>query len=238
MVLVERSILASILIKKAGIIMRNRFEEQLEKLNNTLIEMGGLIETKIADATKALIEQDVETAQKIIDSDIEVDDMEKAIESLCLKLIMQQQPVAGDLRLVSSILKIITDLERIGDHASDISEITIYLADKKYIKKLEHIPQMAETTMRMLKESIDAFVRKDMELAKKVIADDDIVDDLFVEVKNELISLINKNPDNGDQAIDLVMISKYFERIGDHATNVAEWVIFSLTGWHKDSKII
>ncbi|MCL1848134.1 MAG: phosphate signaling complex protein PhoU [Clostridiales bacterium] len=218
--------------------MRNRFEEQLEKLNNTLIEMGGLIEAKIADATKALINQDVLTAQHIIDGDNEVDDMEKEIESLCLKIIMQQQPVAGDLRLVSSILRIITDLERIGDHAVDISELTILLAGKKYIKKLEHIPQMATATMKMLTDSIDAYVRKDIELAKQVIAYDDVVDDLFDQVKAELISIIKENADNGDQAIDLIMIAKYFERIGDHATNVAEWVIFSLTGWHKDSKII
>lgn len=218
--------------------MRNRFEEQLEKLNNTLIEMGAIVESAIEDATKALIEQDVELAQKIVNNDNTVDDKEKEIESLCLKLIMQQQPVARDLRLVSSILKIITDLERIGDQASDISEITVFLAGKKYIKKLEHIPQMAEATIKMVKESIDAFVRKDIDLAKKVIAYDDVVDDLFETVKNELIALIKENADNGDQAIDLLMIAKYFERIGDHATNVAEWVIFSLTGWRKDSKVI
>jgi len=217
--------------------MRSRFDEQLVHLNSSLIEMGALVERAIADANKALIEQDVDLAKKIIDSDDVIDDKEKEIESLCLQVLLQQQPVAGDLRLVSSVLKIITDLERIGDHASDISEMTLLLARAQYTRQLEHIPQMAAATMKMVTKSIDAFVRKDLELARAVIASDDTVDELFNLVKKDLIDLINENPNNGDQAIDMIIIAKYFERIGDHATNVAEWVVFSITGTHKESKI-
>jgi len=218
--------------------MRSRLEEQLAQLNDSLIEMGSVVEKAISNATKALIEQDTQMAKRIIDSDDEIDNMEKEIERLCLKLILQQQPVASDLRLVSAILKIITDLERVGDHATDISELALYLADETYIKKLEVIELMAIVTMRMVKESIEAFVRRDIELARKVITEDDEVDNLFLAVKKELIDLINKNVGNGDQALDLMMIAKYYERIGDHATNVAEWVEFALTGTYKDIQIM
>ena len=218
--------------------MRSLLEEQLRQLYDALVGMGEMVEQSIADANKALIEQDVALAQKIIASDDEIDAMEKEIESRCLKIILRQQPVAQDLRLVSSVLKVITDLERIGDHASDISEITISLAGTKYIKQLDYIPQMAAVTMKMVTDSVDAFVKQDLELAKNVILFDDTVDALFAKEKGKLIELINENADNGDQAVDLIMIAKYFERIGDHATNVAEWVIFSLTGTYKDSKIM
>jgi len=218
--------------------MRSKFDEQLELLNNSLIEMGSIVEQAIADANRALIYQDIGLARKIIASDDKIDDKEKEIESLCLKIILRQQPVAGDLRLVSSILKLITDLERIGDHATDISEITILLANRPYIKNLEEIPKMAEATMKMVTKSIDAFVKKDLELAKEVIVYDDVVDALFMTVKKDLIELIKQNTDNSDQAIDLIMIAKYFERIGDHAVNIAEWIIFSLTGEYKDSQIM
>jgi len=218
--------------------MRSKFNEQLTQLNNSLIEMGKMVEQSIADAVKALIEQDTALAQKIIDSGNEINDKEKELESFCLKLLLQQHPVAGDLRLVSSVLKIITDLERIGDHAEDISELTLLLADKQYVRPLVNTPKMAEATMKMLTDSIEAFVKKDLELAESVIAYDDVVDELYVTVKTNLIKLIKENPDNGDQAIDIIMIAKYFERIGDHATNIAEWVIFSITGIHKDSKIM
>ena len=214
-------------------IMRRRLEELLTELNNSMIEMGQMVESAISDANKALLEQDVELAKKIIAGDDDVDKKEKDIEQLCLKVLLQQQPVAGDLRAVSAVLKMITDLERIGDHAADISEILTFIAGKPYIKKLEHLPQMAEATMKMLTESIDALVRKDIELARKVIDDDDIVDDLFETIKHDLIVMINENSAVGNQAIDLIMIAKYFERIGDHATNIAEWVIFSLTGEQK-----
>jgi phosphate transport system protein len=212
--------------------LRSKFEEQLNQLNGLLVEMGNIVKSAIATADKGLIEQDVELARQVISSDDEIDAKEKEIESLCMKILLHQQPVARDFRLVSSVLKIITDLERIGDHASDISELTIILAGKPYIKKLEHITQMAAATMKMLTDSIEAFVKKDLELAREVIAFDDVVDNLFTEVKKDLLDLIRENADNGDQAIDLVMIAKYFERIGDHAENVAEWTVFSLTGTH------
>ena len=158
--------------------------------------------------------------------------MENDIEARCLKLLLQQQPVASDLRLISSILKMITDLERIGDQAQDISEIVIILSHSNFIKDLTHLPKMAEATIKMVKESIDAFVNKDIALANQVIEYDDVVDDLFVIIKDELISLIRHDVKNGEQAIDLLMIAKYFERIGDHAQNIAEWVVYSLTGEH------
>lgn len=218
--------------------MRNKFNEQLSQLHKDIIEMAEIVKKAIEQAEKALIEQDFALAQKIIDSDDEIDNKEKEIESFCLKIILQQQPVAGDLRQITSALKIITDLERIGDHATDISELTLLLADKVYIKKLEHIPLMAEAAMKMLTESIDAFVNNDLGLAGEVIEYDDVVDNLFETVKKDLIELINKDAGNGDQAFDLIMVAKYFERIADHATNVAEWVVFSLTGIYKDSKIM
>ncbi len=218
--------------------MRNKFDEQLSILNNKLIEMGALIEESISLAIKALCEQNIELAKKSINLDTEIDDMEKEIEALCLKLLLQQQPVAKDLRLISSALKMITDMERIGDQSADISEISIMISKAQYIKKLEHIPQMAEATIKMVTEAIDAYVKKDLELANAVIAHDNVVDDLFTTVKNDLINLIHKDTSNGEQAIDLLMVAKYFERIGDHATNIAEWVVFSLTGNHKDKKIM
>ncbi len=213
--------------------MRNRFDRQLEELNNGLIKMGSLIEKAIEMAITGMINQDVELAKNAIAFDNEIDEQEKEIENLCLKLLLQQQPVARDLRLISAALKMITDMERIGDHAADISEITIQLSNEKYIKKLEHISQMAKETTVMVVKSVDAFVSKNLDMAHEVIESDDVVDDLFDKVKNELIELINKDTKNGEQATDLLMIAKYFERIGDHATNIAEWVIFSITGEHK-----
>lgn len=213
--------------------MRNRFDRQLSTLNDELIEMGSMIEKSIETAIKALVNQDVDLSRHAIEADEEIDRQERIIEDLCLKLLLQQQPVAKDLRLISSALKMITDMERIGDHASDISEITIALADQPYIKKLEHIQQMAKETMIMLVGSIEAFVDKDLEKANEVIKRDDIVDDLFDKVKKELIQMIHENADKGEQAADLLMVAKYMERIGDHATNISEWVIFSITGEHK-----
>ena len=213
--------------------MRNRFDRQLSTLNDELIEMGSMIEKSIETAIKALVNQDVDLARHAIEADEEIDRQERIIEDLCLKLLLQQQPVAKDLRLISSALKMITDMERIGDHASDISEITIALADQPYIKKLEHIQQMAKETMIMLVGSIEAFVDKDLEKANEVIKRDDVVDDLFDKVTKELIQMIHENADKGEQAADLLMVAKYMERIGDHATNISEWVIFSITGEHK-----
>ena len=216
--------------------MRNRFDRQLCQLNDELIEMGELIEKAIEDTIKALVSQDVELANAVINMDDEIDAKEKEIENLCLKLLLQQQPVAKDLRLISSALKMITDMERIGDHATDISEITIELSSQKYIKNLEHIQQMSKETMVMLVQSIEAFVNKDIDKARNVIEQDDIVDNLFITVKRELIGMIHENVDAGEQATDLLMVAKYLERIGDHATNISEWVIFSITGSHDNKK--
>lgn len=218
--------------------MRSRFDEQLTQLNNSLIEMGALVERAIARATKSLISQDADTARGIIDGDSVIDEKEKEIESLCLKLILNQQPVARDLRQISTALKMITDMERIGDQAADISELCIFLAAQEYIKKLDHIPQMAEATIKMVTDSIDAFVKKNLELAQAVIDYDDVVDDLYVTVKKDLIELVHEDVKNGEQAFDLLQIAKYYERIGDHAVNIAEWVIFSITGKHKDKQVL
>ncbi|WP_128424926.1 phosphate signaling complex protein PhoU [Gudongella oleilytica] len=212
--------------------MRSKFDQDLEKLNFELTEMGNLIESSIEATVTALKTQDVELAGRVIAGDKEVNDMERAIEDLCLKLILRQQPVARDLRLISSALKMITDMERIGDQSADISEITIRLADQTYLKELVHIPQMADATIKMVRDSIDAFVRRDIELAKKVIYYDDIVDDLFSVIKDELIGSIKAGTGSSEQAIDLMMIAKYFERIGDHAQNIAEWVYFAIAGDH------
>jgi len=213
--------------------MRNKFEEQLELLNVELIEMGSMCEQTISNAIKALINKDIELAKQVMEKDSEIDNKEREIESLCLKMLLQQQPVAKDLRQISSALKMITDMERIGDQAGDIAEIVTVanISSENFMD----IAKMGEATMKMVTESIDAYVRRDLQLAKKVIDDDDIVDDYFDQIKTELIELISENVNNGEYAIDLLMIAKYFERIGDHATNIAEWVEFSITGEHKGS---
>ena len=213
--------------------MRNRFDEQLEQLNNHLLEMGGLIERSIETATRALIKQGMEEAKTAIAADQEVDQKEREIESLCLKLLLQQQPVAKDLRLISAALKMITDMERIGDQAADISGLVIYIAQEPYFKDLVHLPQMGEKAIQMVRGSLDAYVSKDLELAQRIMGMDDAVDDLFNIVKNELIGHIRSDASAGSQAVDLLMIAKYYERIGDHAQNIAEWVEYALTGKHK-----
>ena len=217
--------------------MRITFEEQLRLLNQELLEMGALIEHAIQSASEALIKQDVESANHAITFDREVDQKDRDIEALCLKLLLQQQPVAKDLRLISAALKMITDMERIGDQAADISGIVIYLNGKPYIKSLEHLPQMAEAAIRMVSGSIDAFINKDLTLARNIIDMDDVIDDLFDTIKGELIELIQHDPANGEQAVDLLMIAKYFERIGDHAQNIAEWAEYSITGVHKGAEL-
>ncbi|MBQ7848355.1 MAG: phosphate signaling complex protein PhoU [Clostridia bacterium] len=213
--------------------MRNRFDEQLHTLGHELLEMGALIERAIRSATDALIRQDAEAALQAIAADKEVNQAERDIESLCLKLLLQQQPVARDLRLISSALKMITDMERIGDQAGDIAELVIYLSREPYIKELAHLPRMAENAIRMVTDALDAYVRKDVALAQEVMAMDDAIDALFVTVKDELIALIRQDAAAGSQAIDLLMIAEYYERIGDHAQNIAEWVEYALTGRHK-----
>ena len=217
--------------------MRNRFDRQLLELNNELIEMGSLIEQAIEMAIAALVKQDVERAGDAIKFDEEIDHQEKEIEGLCMKLLLQQQPVARDLRLISAALKMITDMERIGDHAADISEMTILMAGSTYEKSemdIELVKEMAKETTDMVIKSVDAFVSKDLELARHVIKQDDVVDDLFDRFKHQLILKINENVKNGEQATDMLLVAKYFERIGDHATNIAEWVIYSITGAHEE----
>ena len=213
--------------------MRITFEEQLRLLNQELLEMGALIEHAIQSASEALIKQDVESANSAITFDREVDQKERDIEALCLKLLLQQQPVARDLRQISAALKMITDMERIGDQAEDIAEIIQFLAGRS-AENDDLLREMALSTIHMVTESVDAYVKRDTMLAETVIAEDDVVDNAFDEVKRRLIDKIAAHPDDGEYALDLLMIAKYFERIGDHATNIAEWVIFSVTGVHKE----
>lgn len=213
--------------------MRNRFDRQLEQLNNELIQMGSMIEHAIEMSVSALVNQDTEKAGEAMEYDVDIDHQERDIESLCMKLLLQQQPVARDLRLISSALKMITDMERIGDQASDIAEIAIQIAATPQVLNSTELQSMAKETTDMVIKSIDAFVNRDMELAKRVIDQDDVVDELFLRVKKELIDMINQSRDAGEQATDILMVAKYFERIGDHATNIAEWVIYSITGSHE-----
>ncbi len=212
--------------------IRSRFDEQLELLNRELIEMGALCERAISMAARALMSGDTALAAQIAPLDGEIDQMERDVESRCLKLLLQQQPVAKDLRQVSAALKMVTDMERIGDQASDIAEIIGFLKGRGG-EDCAFIGQMGEATIRMVSGSIDAFVRRDTKLADEVIAHDDIVDAYFLKVKTALIQYIAASPDDGEYALDLLMIAKYFERIGDHAVNIAEWVLFSVTGVHK-----
>ena len=208
--------------------MSKRFDEQLYELNKEMQAMGTMVEESIQKAIEALLKQDEVLAQSVMENDALVDQKQKEIENICFTLLMQQQPVASDLRVISAALKMVTDMERIGDHAADISEMTLHLAHEPYIKNLDHIRQMASETMWMLIQSIEAYIEKDTRKATGVIAHDDIVDQLFADTKQELIELIHKDKNNGEQATDLLMVAKYFERIGDHATNLAEWVIFSI----------
>lgn len=212
--------------------MRSRFDQQLSLLNRALIEMGALCEEVIALAAKAVLTGDGTLAEKVAPLDREIDQKEREIESQCLKLLLQQQPVARDLRTISSALKMISDMERIGDQAADIAEITRDIADNS-IKDLVPIGDMARATIKMVTDSVDSFVRKDLGLAEAVISSDDVVDDLFLQVREELIRRIGMG-DSGEVCIDLLMIAKYLERIGDHAVNIAEWVEYSLTGHHAD----
>ena len=214
--------------------MRNRFDRQLETLSTELTAMGSLCEKAIANATEALKNGDLELAELVIREDEEIDQMEKEIESLCLKLLLQQQPVARDLRQISAALKMITDMERIGDQTSDIAEIIIS-AGMSEVSDIKGISEMAEATSRMVHDSVLAYVNKDLALARKVMDADDEVDRLFDKVKHKLVKIIAEDHGKqGERAIDIMMITKYLERIGDHATNIAEWVEFSITGVHKD----
>ena len=210
---------------------RKYYDEQLAALHAELIEMGGMISGAIGRAVSALLSRDAESAREVIAYDEEIDRQERVVETLCYKLLLSQQPVAGDLRRVSSALKIITDMERIGDHAADISELTLMLRELPSMSN-EHLREMATRTTDMLLASLAAYVEQDMEKAEQVIAQDDAVDALFVAVKRDLVEAITADPKRGEAAADLLMAAKYFERIGDHATNIAEWAIFAHTGRH------
>ena len=212
--------------------MRKKFNEQLSQLNTELISMGALCEDAISSAAKYLIDHDSSFKNKIFEADSQIDQKERDIENLCMKLLLQQQPVASDLRTISSALKMISDMERIGDQASDIAEMVCFVNESGLGGKV-HIADMARATIKMVTDSVDSFVKSDIETAYEVIRHDDIVDGLFLKVKKELISGLKDESDNAEALIDLLMIAKYFERIGDHAENVAEWVIYSITGKHE-----
>ena len=213
--------------------MRSKFDMQLANLNKELIEMGALCEQVIALAAKSLAEGDIKTAKKIFPLDDEIDQKERDIESMCLKMLLQQQPVARDLRQISAALKMITDMERIGDQAEDIAEIIPYLSDRSAANE-QLMREMANAAIKMVTDSVDAYVKHDTIMAEDVIAADDVVDAYFDRVKHQLIERIAADPTDGEYALDLLMIAKYFERIADHAVNIAEWVIFSVTGVHKE----
>ncbi len=216
--------------------MKNRFDEQVEILNSQMIEMGAMIETTIENACEALQSGNLELARSIIDADTLVDRKERDIETLCLRMLLTRQPVAHDLRVVSSALKMITDMERIGDQAADISEIVTFL-DYSTVVQPEHFGAMARAAIDMVHRAIDAYVRRDVALARDVIQSDDTVDGLFTDVKRELIELLSADASRGSEALDMLMIAKYFERIGDHATNIAEWVEYSVTGYYKGEEL-
>lgn len=218
---------------------RSSFDAELEQLKLELIRMGGMAEDAISAAISALEQANQDSARKIIAEDAEIDAMEKSIESRCLRLLMRQQPVARDLRQISTSLKIITDLERIGDHAADISELTIQLAGNQPLEMARHIPEMAEIAMQMVRGCVRAFIDNDLEHANAIIRQDDQVDDLFGVVRGELVRTLQGRHDveTADRAIDLMMVAKYLERIGDHAVNICEWVVFYDTGMHKSTAI-
>jgi len=212
--------------------MRSRYDEELKNLHGALIHMGAMIESAISGAITALENRDIQKAKDIIAYDEEIDAQERLIEETCMKLLLRQQPVSRDLRKISTALKLITDMERIGDHAADISELAMMLRDLPQMNS-NSLREMAVQTSSMLISSIEAYVEQDEEKARAVIRQDDVVDDLFVTVKSEMIEAIRQNSDCSEAAADLLMAAKYFERIGDHATNIAEWTIYAIRGNHE-----
>ncbi len=208
--------------------MRTKFDEQLRSLNTEMVHMGNMIEEAIQNALDALFNQDIEKAKQIMKDDEQVDHEQKKIENICFQLLVQQQPVAHDLRNITAAMKMVTDMERIGDQAADISELTVMMPDSINKVNAENIRKMSAEVILMLLKAVEAYVEKDAGKAQKVIDHDDIVDDLFIKVKGELIEVMQKTPEHAETAADLLMVNKYLERIGDHATNIAEWVIFSV----------
>ena len=213
--------------------MRDFFQEQLKELNRELIRMGAACEEIIALASRALTDMDEELVRKVATIGAQIDESERTIETICLKLLLRQQPVARDLRQISAAMKMITDMERIGDQAEDIVEI-IPFTNAHPDERFPKIREMAKAAQAMVTEAVDAYVKQDLDMAKKVMAHDDVVDDYFTQVKNGIIDIIAAEPSQGEYTLDLLMIAKYFERIGDHCTNIAEWVEFSVTGVHVD----
>ena len=216
--------------------MRSRFDQQLALLNRELTLMGALCEDILSKVSQSMIDWDPDLKKNIQPVAQEIDQKERDIEALCLKLILHQQPVARDLRVISAALKIITDMERIGDQAEDIAEIITYLGGRTGDTHTQ-IQKMARAAIGMVVDSVDAYVRKDLALAEKAIQEDDVVDNYFAAIKKDLIGWIAQQPQDGEYALDLLMIAKYLERIGDHATNIAEWVIFSITGKHEEESV-
>ena len=213
--------------------MRNRFDQQLEKLNVELVTMGALCEDALTYAIKALFDRESDMAERAEEAEKQIDQMEREIEAICMRLLLQQQPVARDLRVISSALKMIGDMERIGDQAADIAEIVKYLKEDE-VPNLGNLREMSDFAAGMVTASINSFVRQDLDLARKVILDDDVVDGYFEKVKEALIGLIAEGDRDGAFLLDVLMVAKYIERIGDHATNIAEWVVYSITGQHPE----
>lgn len=211
---------------------RLTFDQELKDLHDTLIKMGKVVENAIDESILALKNKDIEVAKRIIEGDNVVDELEKEIEHKCLLLILRQQPVAGDLRKISTALKIITDMERIGDHAADIAELTIDIADGNVYGSTKEIVPMTEVAISMVRDAIIAFIRDDLELARDVRTRDDVVDNLFRQYKLELAEVIRSGKDTGEHALNYLMIAKYLERIADHAVNICEWIEFTQTGEH------
>lgn len=215
--------------------MKTRFEEQLEEMHVELIKMGSLCEKAITLSVKALESGTEEEIRQVSLADEEIDQKERDVENICMRLLLLQRPFAGDLRKISAALKMISDMERIGDQAADIADMAPYLVSSEFQSKV-HITAMGKATVKMVTESVDAYVKEDLDLANQVIGEDDVVDEMFTKVKTELIDLIYKREIDAKAALDLLMTAKYFERIGDHAVNIAEWVVFSITGVHKSNE--
>ena len=213
--------------------MRNRFDQQLEKLNVELVTMGALCEDALTYAIRALFDRESDMAERAEEAEKQIDQMEREIEAICMRLLLQQQPVARDLRVISSALKMIGDMERIGDQAADIAEIVKYLKEDE-VPNLGNLREMSDFAAGMVTASINSFVRQDLDLARKVILDDDVVDGYFEKVKEALIGIIAEGDRDGAFLLDILMIAKYIERVGDHATNIAEWVVYSITGQHPE----
>ena len=214
--------------------MREKYEAELKNLNASIIKMGKMIEVAIENSVVALLGRDTATAKVIATNDDKIDDMEKDIESQCLRLLLQQQPMASDLRIITAALKMITDMERIGDHAADIADLIIELPDFSY-SNMNAIAQIGSEIIKMLNDSVESYINRDFNAAKNVIAHDDVIDELYYAIKKDLVEKIKKT-DQGEQILDYLLIAKYFERLGDHCTNIAEWVIFAVTGERKTER--